>query len=131
EVAQSALHVGALTSVLSVGLALAGVAAMWLAWRRSPATDPSGTWRLRPALEQAFFVDALYDRAFVRPVRAAAQAVRWTDDTAVLGAVDGTGSGARGLGRLVTLTQQGNVQTYLTGVLAGVLLLVLGVVTLT
>jgi hypothetical protein len=31
----------------------------------------------------------------------------------------------------VTRTQGGNVQTYLTGLLAGVLLLVVGVVTLT
>ena len=131
EVAQPALHVGAFTSVLSVGLALVGVAAIWLAWRRSPGTDPSGTWRARPALETAFWVDGLYDRVFVRPVRAAASAVRWTDDTAVVGAVNRTGSGASGLGRLVTLTQRGNVQTYLTGVLAGVLLLVVGVVTLT
>ena len=45
----------------------------------------------------AFYVDDLYDRAFVRPVRLATRAVRWTDDEVVLGAVLGTGRGARWL----------------------------------
>ena len=128
EVAQSALHFGAVTSALSVGLAVLGAAAAWLAWRRDPAADPTAALRVRPALERAFWVDEVYDRVAVQPVRTLARSVRWADDTVLGGAVRGTGSGASGLGRLVTLTQQGNVQTYLTGVLAGVLLLALGVV---
>jgi NADH-quinone oxidoreductase subunit L len=126
------LHIGAVTSVLSLLLAAAGSVAVWLAWRRAPAEDPSlRLARVRPALASAFYVDALYDRLFVRPVRLAASSVRWTDDEVVIGAVAGSGRSATRLANLVRLSQQGNVQTYLTGLLAGVVILAVGVVTLT
>jgi NADH-quinone oxidoreductase subunit L len=112
-------------------LAIGGAAAMYAAWRREPAADPTAALRLRPAWEKAFYVDDLYDRAFVRPVRAATGAVRWADDEVVGGAVRGTGAETGRLAALVTRTQGGNVQAYLTGLLAGVLLLAVGVVTLT
>jgi len=131
EVAQASVHVGVATSGVSVLLAVAGAAAMWLAWRRNPAADPTAALRARPAFERAFWVDETYDRGVVGPVRGMARAVLRADDEVVTGAVRGTGRGATGLGRLVSLSQQGNVQTYLTGLLAGVLLLALGVVTLT
>ena len=82
-------------------------------------------------LEHAFYVDDLYDRSFVRPVLAAARAVRWTDDEVVVTTVAGSGLGATRLAVLLRKTQQGNVQTYLTGLLAGVVILAVGVVTLT
>ncbi len=125
------LHVGVVTSVLSVLLAAIGFAAVLVAWRRAPAADPLRLPSLRPVLEHAFFVDDLYDRLFVRPVRLAASAVRWTDDEVVIGTVAGSGQGATRLAVLLRRTQQGNVQTYLTGLLAGVVILAVGVVTLT
>jgi NADH-quinone oxidoreductase subunit L len=125
------LHLGAATAVASVLLALVGAAATYALWRREPAADPTAGLRARPALEKAFYVDALYDRAFVRPVRGATRGVGWADDTVVGGAVRGTGAEAGRLAGLVARTQGGNVQAYLTGLLAGVLLLVVGVVTLT
>jgi NADH-quinone oxidoreductase subunit L len=128
----SPLHIGALTSVLSLLLAVAGFVTVWLAWRRAPAEDPSlRLTRVRPALVSAFYVDELYDRLFVRPVRLAASSVRWTDDEVVIGTVAGSGRGATWLANLLRRTQQGNVQTYLTGLLAGVVILAVGVVTLT
>ena len=131
EVAQASLHLGAVTSVLSVVLAVAGAAAVVSTWRLEPLVDPTLGLRARTALERAFYVDDVYDRVFVRPVRAATGGVAWTDDAVVGGAVRATGSETARLARLVSLTQAGNVQTYLTGLLAGVLLLVVGVVTLT
>jgi NADH-quinone oxidoreductase subunit L len=125
------VHLGAVTAALSVALAVGGAGAMFATWRREPAIDPTAALRTRTALEKAFFVDDLYDRAFVRPVRAATGAVRWADDEVVGGAVRGTGTETGRLAALVARTQGGNVQAYLTGLLAGVLLLVLGVVTLT
>jgi NADH-quinone oxidoreductase subunit L len=125
------LHVGLVTSGLSVLLAAAGFAAVVVAWRRVPAADPMRLASLRLALEHAFYVDDLYDRLFVRPVRAAARAVRWTDDEVVVTTVAGSGLGATRLAVLLRRTQQGNVQTYLTGLLAGVVILAVGVVTLT
>ena len=130
EVAQTALHVGAVTSVIALVLAASGAFTVWLVWRRAPAADPTAELRQRRAFEHAFFVDDLYDRAFVRPVRIAARAVGWTDDTVVAGAVLGAGTETGRLSGWVGRTQGGNVQTYLTGLLAGVLLLVAGVVTL-
>jgi NADH-quinone oxidoreductase subunit L len=47
------------------------------------------------------------------------------------GAVSGSGSGANRLAGLLRRTQTGNVQTYLTGLLAGVVIIAVGVVTLT
>jgi NADH-quinone oxidoreductase subunit L len=126
------LHIGALTSVLSVSLAVIGFVVVLVAWRRAPAEDPTVRLvRLRPVLGHAFYVDELYDRLFVGPVRLAARSVRWTDDEVVTTTVAGSGHGATRLAGLLRRTQQGNVQTYLTGLLAGVVLLAVGVVTLT
>jgi NADH-quinone oxidoreductase subunit L len=132
DVAQVELHLGLATSGLSLVLAVAGAAAVWRVWRRDPAADPSlALGRRRPALVHAFYFDDLYDRAFVQPVRLATRAVRRTDDDVVLGAVLGTGRSARWLSGAVARTQGGNITTYLTGLLAGVLLIVAGVVVFT
>jgi NADH-quinone oxidoreductase subunit L len=130
--AQVELHLGLVTSGLSLVLALAGAAAVWRVWQRDPAADPSlALGRRRPALVHAFYLDDLYDRAFVGPVRLATRAVRRADDDVLLGVVLGTGRGTRWLSAAVARTQGGNITTYLTGLLAGVLLIVAGVVVLT
>ena len=132
DVAQVELHLGLVTSGLSLVLAAAGAAVVWRVWRRDPAADPSlALGRRRAALVHAFYVDDFYDRTFVRPVRVATRAVRRTDDDVVLGAVLGTGRGARLLSGAIARTQGGNITTYLTGLLAGVLLIVAGVVVFT
>jgi NADH-quinone oxidoreductase subunit L len=131
EVAQSALHVGPVTSVVSVALALLGATAVGVAWRRAPGTDPTLALRGRRVLVNAFYIDDVYDRVLVRPVRAAARAVRWTDDSVVVAGVLGTGRGARLLAAFVARSQAGNITSYLTGLLAGVLLIVAGVVVFT
>jgi NADH-quinone oxidoreductase subunit L len=126
------LHLGPLTTVASLLLALLGFAVVLAAWRRAPAGDPSHRLAgVRPTLVRAFYVDELYARLFVRPVQSVAQLVRWTDDEVIGGTVAGSGHGATRLGVLLRRTQQGNVQTYLTGLLAGVVILAVGVVTLT
>jgi NADH-quinone oxidoreductase subunit L len=126
------VHIGALTSVLSVTMAVVGFVLVLLVWRRAPWEDPSlRLVRVRPALVRAFYVDELYDRLFVRPVRLAADAVRWADDGVIGGAVSGSGSGATWLAGQLRRSQTGNVQTYLTGLLAGVVIIAVGVVTLT
>jgi NADH-quinone oxidoreductase subunit L len=120
------------TSLLSLALVALGAGTVLLAWRREPGVDPSlALGRRRPALVHAFYVDDLYDRAIVQPVRLATRSVRRTDDEVVLGAVLGTGRGARWLSGAIARTQGGNITTYLTGLLAGVLLIVAGVVVLT
>jgi NADH-quinone oxidoreductase subunit L len=77
-----------------------------------------------------FHVDALYTALFVRPVRAGAQLVRFLDREVVDAYVRGSGTGTRWLGTAVRRAQTGNVQTYLSVLLAGSVVLVIAAVVL-
>ncbi|MFB4305634.1 NADH-quinone oxidoreductase subunit L [Actinomadura sp. GTD37] len=120
-------HLGAsLLSVLLLGL---GAGAAFLVWNRDPALDPArALGPVRPAFARGFFVDEFYAVAIVRPVKALARYVVAFDRAGVDAAVVGTARGARGLARLLRVPQNGNPQTYLTGLLAGVVVIVAGVV---
>ncbi|MCJ0870015.1 NADH-quinone oxidoreductase subunit L [Streptomyces sp. AP-93] len=90
-----------------------------------PAADP-GRALLGPLHRHAavgFHLDAVYDRLFVRPVRAAAALVRFLDREVVDSYVRGAGLGPRLLGGLVRRGQTGNVQSYLSALLAGAVVL--------
>ncbi|MFE3902459.1 NADH-quinone oxidoreductase subunit L [Streptomyces sp. NPDC059153] len=75
-----------------------------------------------------FHLDALYTALFVRPVQAAASLVRFLDREVVDTYVRGSGTGARWLGTAVRRAQTGNVQTYLSALLAGSLVLAIAAV---
>ncbi|MFF9685280.1 NADH-quinone oxidoreductase subunit L [Streptomyces sp. NPDC014623] len=97
------------------------------------APDPSdpGRFLLGPLHRHAvtgFHLDALCTTLFVRPVRAAAQLVRFLDREVVDTYVHGSASIARGLGTLIRRVQTGNVQTYLGALLAGTLVLAIAAV---
>jgi NADH-quinone oxidoreductase subunit L len=77
-----------------------------------------------------FHVDALYTVLFVRPVRAAARLVRFLDREVVDTYVRGSGTGTRWLGTAVRRAQTGNVQTYLSALLAGSVVLAIAAVVL-
>ncbi|WP_418958529.1 NADH-quinone oxidoreductase subunit L [Streptomyces tritici] len=100
-----------------------------------PAEDPADPGRLllgplhRHAAD-GFHLDAVYDRLFVRPVVAAASLVRFLDREVVDTYVNGAGSGTKGLGWLVRKAQTGNVQTYLSVLLAGSVVLAVAAVVL-
>ncbi|MEV7561252.1 NADH-quinone oxidoreductase subunit L [Streptomyces sp. NPDC089795] len=90
-----------------------------------PAADP-GTAFLGPLHRHAaagFHLDAVYDRLFVRPVQAAASLVRFLDREVVDTYVRGAGTGTQLLGSLVRRAQTGNVQSYLSALLAGAVVL--------
>lgn len=90
-----------------------------------PAADPGKAF-LGPLYRHAadgFHLDAVYDRLFVRPVRAAASLVRFLDREVVDTYVRGAGAGPRLLGSLVRRAQTGNVQSYLSALLAGAVVL--------
>ncbi|WP_455352389.1 NADH-quinone oxidoreductase subunit 5 family protein [Streptomyces sp. SYSU K217416] len=76
----------------------------------------------------AFHVDAVYSALFVRPVRAAAELVRFLDREVVDTYVRGAGTGPRLLGAVVRRAQTGNVQTYLSALLAGSVVLAIAAV---
>ncbi|TDD75328.1 NADH-quinone oxidoreductase subunit L [Actinomadura darangshiensis] len=120
-------HLGA--SLLSVLLLALGAGVAFLVWNRDPALDPArALGPVRPVFARAFFVDELYAMAIVRPVEALARHVVLFDRRRVDAAVVGTGAGARRLAGLVRIIQNGNPQTYLTGLLAGVAVIVAAVV---
>ncbi|MFC5799463.1 NADH-quinone oxidoreductase subunit L [Streptomyces formicae] len=98
-----------------------------------PASDPGDPGRLllgplhRPAAN-GFHLDAVYRTLFVRPVRAGAELVRFLDREVVETYVRGAGTGTNWLGLLVRRAQTGNVQTYLSALLAGSVVLAIAAV---
>ncbi|GAA3878891.1 NADH-quinone oxidoreductase subunit L [Streptomyces lacrimifluminis] len=96
------------------------------------APDPADPGRLLlgPLHRHAavgFHLDALYTTLFVRPVQAGATLVRFLDREVVDTYVRGAGAVPRLLGSAVRRAQTGNVQTYVSALLAGTVVLVVAV----
>jgi NADH-quinone oxidoreductase subunit L len=92
------------------------------------APDPADPGRLLlgPLHRHAaagFHLDAVYDVVFVRPVLAGASLVRFLDREVVETYVRGAGALPRLLGAAVRRAQTGNVQTYVSALLAGTVVL--------
>ncbi|MGQ4399521.1 NADH-quinone oxidoreductase subunit L [Streptomyces hayashii] len=92
------------------------------------APDPADPGRLLlgPLHRHAaagFHLDAVYGQLFVRPVQAAASLVRFLDREVVDTYVRGAGALPRWLGAAVRRAQTGNVQTYVSALLAGTVVL--------
>ncbi|MDF9814995.1 NADH-quinone oxidoreductase subunit L [Streptomyces sp. SPB162] len=79
--------------------------------------------RLHRHAARGFHLDAVYTALFVRPVLAAATLVRFLDREVVETYVRGAGAVPRLLGAAVRRAQTGNVQTYLSALLAGAVVL--------
>ncbi|WP_171112479.1 MULTISPECIES: NADH-quinone oxidoreductase subunit L [Streptomyces] len=97
------------------------------------APDPADPGRLLlgPLHRHAavgFHLDAVYSALFVRPVRGGASLVRFLDREVVDTYVRGAGALPRWLGAAVRRAQTGNVQTYVSALLAGTVVLVVAVV---
>ncbi|MET9548270.1 NADH-quinone oxidoreductase subunit L [Streptomyces sp. NPDC006627] len=97
------------------------------------AQDPADPGRLLlgPLHRHAaggFRLDAVYTVLFVRPVQAAARLVRFLDREVVETYVRGAGTAPRWLGAAVRRAQTGNVQTYLSALLAGTVVLAVAAV---
>ncbi|MFJ2964612.1 NADH-quinone oxidoreductase subunit L [Streptomyces collinus] len=97
------------------------------------APDPADPGRLLlgPLHRHAaagFHLDAVYTTVFVRPVRAGASLVRFLDREVVETYVRGAGALPRWLGTAVRRAQTGNVQTYVSALLAGTVVLAVAVV---
>ncbi|MEW2297647.1 NADH-quinone oxidoreductase subunit L [Streptomyces sp. NPDC006743] len=97
------------------------------------AADPADPARLLlgPLHRHAatgFHLDAVYRTLFVRPVLAGASLVRFLDREVVETYVRGAGAAPRLLGAAVRRAQTGNVQTYVSALLAGTVVLAVAVV---
>ncbi|MEY2242920.1 NADH-quinone oxidoreductase subunit L [Streptomyces sp. BF23-18] len=93
------------------------------------APDPADPGRLLlgPLHRHAavgFHLDTVYTVLFVRPVQAGASLVRFLDREVVDTYVRGAGALPRWLGTAVRRAQTGNVQTYVSALLAGTVVLV-------
>ncbi|MFE9604758.1 NADH-quinone oxidoreductase subunit L [Streptomyces hokutonensis] len=96
------------------------------------APDPADPGRLLlgPLHRHAatgFHLDAVYGALFVRPVLAAASLVRFLDREVVDTYVQGAGTLPRLLGAAVRRAQTGNLQTYVSALLAGTVVLTVAV----
>ncbi|MFF4748411.1 NADH-quinone oxidoreductase subunit 5 family protein [Streptomyces sp. NPDC002514] len=96
------------------------------------APDPADPGRLLlgPLQRHAaagFHVDTLYAVLFVRPVQAGASLVRFLDREVVDTYVRGAAAAPRLLGAAVRRAQTGNVQTYVSALLAGTVVLAVAV----
>ncbi|MYR45663.1 NADH-quinone oxidoreductase subunit L [Streptomyces sp. SID5910] len=97
------------------------------------APDPADPGRLLlgPLHRHAavgFHLDAVYSALFVRPVQAGASLVRFLDRAVVDTYVRGAGALPRWLGAAVRRAQTGNVQTYVSALLAGTVVLTVAAV---
>jgi NADH-quinone oxidoreductase subunit L len=97
------------------------------------APDPADPGRLLlgPLHRHAaagFHMDAVYSALFVRPVQTGASLVRFLDREVVETYVRGAGALPRWLGAAVRRAQTGNVQTYVSALLAGTVVLAVAVV---
>ncbi|MFF7151150.1 NADH-quinone oxidoreductase subunit L [Streptomyces jietaisiensis] len=97
------------------------------------APDPADPGRLLlgPLHRHAaagFHLDAVYTVLFVRPVQAGARLVRFLDRAVVETYVQAAGAAPRLLGGAVRRAQTGNVQTYVSALLAGTVVLTVAAV---
>ncbi|MFF9283548.1 NADH-quinone oxidoreductase subunit 5 family protein [Streptomyces griseosporeus] len=97
------------------------------------APDPADPGRLllgplHHSAAVGFHLDAVYRALFVRPVQAGASLVRFLDREVVDTYVRGAGALPRWLGAAVRRAQTGNVQTYVSALLAGTVVLAVAAV---
>lgn len=123
------------TAALATGAALLGAGLSYAAWRRryemdelpDPGLSLLGT-RLYGQAAAGFRLDAAYATLAVRPVVGAARLVRFLDRTVVDTYVRGAATAPGLLGSLARRAQTGNVQTYLSVLTAGALVLAVAAV---
>jgi NADH-quinone oxidoreductase subunit L len=128
-----ALDVGVSGVVLTSVIVLLAAGAVLAIHLRQPDADPLRVLgRAALPARRAFWVDAAYDLALVRPVRAVAGVASRVDRRGVDSMVTGTGRSAGLLGAALRRAQNGNVQAYLSAlvglVMAAVLVVSLAVV---
>ena len=127
---------GHLSPMLEYGLmgvsfvvALTGVGLAWHFYKDGPSEITAGlAARLRPvynALYHKYWVDEIYDRIVVQPLRGISQlAFHLVDRLAIdLAMVRGPGYALLGVAQVGRLLQNGEVQSYLVGVVVGVAVL--------
>ncbi len=118
---------GAWLMYLSSAVAVVSIGLAYLRYGTAPQTDPDaaalgGLWRLWHA---KFYVDELYERLLVQPLRRLGHVFFATDRAVVDGAVNAVGYSPLGLAALARLTQRGALQGYALGMVLGLAVLLI------
>lgn len=122
------MHVTWAGGITTTVIVLAGAGVVVAVYRRLNGWDPLiALRRAAIPLANAFWVDAFYDRALVRPIRSIATAMMATEDRGVDATAESLGIAARGSGGLLRKLQTGNAQAYLSGLVIAVLAIVISV----
>jgi NADH-quinone oxidoreductase subunit L len=104
-------------------IALAGIAVAWSLWGRPSALPERLRMRYPGAartLEEKFFFDHAYDRAFYEPASTtAALATRYVEEPLFLRPLGDLGRGVRGASRRLSTVQTGSVRSYALALGAG------------
>jgi NADH-quinone oxidoreductase subunit L len=112
--------------LLAVGIGLGGLALAYVVVGarnkrlRTAEQEPAYEGGLQKALYNKWYVDEIYDRVVVRPVRALSNA-EWGFDRVIDGTVDFFGRMAQALGLWIGRAQTGYVNTYAFVLILGVL----------
>jgi len=110
----------AVSSVLAVGLGLAGIWVAWLIYAKRRVQAPRLA-TVQALLEHKFYFDELYGLAFYRPaVLLATGLTRFVEQPLVLGSVRGLVRGVRELGLGTGRIQTGLVRTYALSIAASI-----------
>jgi NADH-quinone oxidoreductase subunit L len=112
----------------TTGLALLIIAALYFVYGKKsnlPVADAEQTGLTR-VVANKFYVDEIYDALFVRPVEKLSKFFHYyVDIQGVDGLVNGVGAGVQRLGAEFRKLQNGNIEYYLLGMVAGAVLLLL------
>jgi NADH-quinone oxidoreductase subunit L len=112
---------------LSAAIAIGGIALAWVRYGTAPAEDPDKAalgpvWRLWNA---KYYMDEIYDRAFVRPLRGLGKVFFGTDNYGIDGLIWFVTAIPRALGGTLRFLQHGALQGYALGMAIGLVVLLI------
>jgi NADH-quinone oxidoreductase subunit L len=112
---------------VSAAVALGGILLAWVRYGEAPAADPDkaalgGVWKLWNA---KYYMDELYQRIFVEPLRGLGRFFFATDNNGIDGIIWLVTAVPRGMGAGLRLLQHGALQGYALGMVIGLAVLLL------
>ncbi|HTK56761.1 MAG TPA: NADH-quinone oxidoreductase subunit L, partial [Gemmatimonadales bacterium] len=115
-------------TLMAIAVAI-GLGGLWYGWRMTmrstlvPAAKAMADTGFGRVLFRKYYVDEIYDALIVRPLQAFSDLVLWkqADQGMIDGVVNGAATVARGLGRVGSWLQTGQVGLYVVLFLAGAL----------
>ncbi|XID91137.1 NADH-quinone oxidoreductase subunit L [Paenibacillaceae bacterium WGS1546] len=119
-----------LVMIVSAAVALLGVYIGWLIYAKGTIRRDAVSSRvpgLVKLLANKYYVDELYQAAFVKPLKRLGRLLELFDDYVVDGLVRAAGHSAAAIGRLNTRLQSGQVQAYALTAVIGIVILILAI----